>query len=315
MKIYKSFLLAAAFVGMFTSCSDKGYWDAYEAESDNTYSFTQSGNTYKLGGNDELHQVVVTLQRSNNDTNDTIPLNVKLSSNIMSVANEAIFEAGKYTSDVIINVNNENIQIGVNYTAELSFLVDSVKFFEHNYSVSGHNSYKLSFVKEYTWVPVGTALYREGLVGLFFGVENVVYEVAVEQAVEEHGYIRLVNPYGAAYPYNSPGDYDTKQKHYMTLNCVDPEGVYIDGYHYSGMDWGYGEFIFASIAYYYMQKGNPFEAVKAAGYCGTINEDLVITFPAGGILIAMANYNNGGLYQTNKTGAFAIDLSTADLLE
>lgn len=98
----------------------------------------------------------------------------------------------------------------------------------------------------------------------------------------------------------------------MVINMEDPEGVYFER-HYSGMNWGYGEFIFLSMAGYYLEKGNPLEAIKAAGYCGTF-VDNVVTFPAGTLLVGMTDYNGGGLY-AGGTGAFKLDLSTADLSE
>ena len=163
------------------------------------------------------------------------------------------------------------------------------------------------------WQPVGKALYTEDLVTALFNYSSVTYEVEVEQNIENPSIIRLVDPYGAAYPHNDPGDYDTSTNHYMVFNCEDPEGIYMDGYHASGMDWGYGEFTFGSLAYYYMTIGNSFEDVKAAGYCGTMDENLCITFPAKTMIISMADYNNGNLYFSNTNGLFKIDLSTTTL--
>ena len=165
------------------------------------------------------------------------------------------------------------------------------------------------------WKPIGKAIYTEGLI-TFFGTPNVTYEVEAEQDVENPSIIRLVDPYGAAFPLNAPGDYDTSKKHYMLFNCEDPEGVYMDGYHASGMDWGYGEFTFGCLAYYYMAaKGNSLEEVKAAGYCGTLDENLCITFPAKSMLISMEDYDNGGLYTSNNNGLFKVDLSTTTIAE
>ena len=299
----------------FTSCSDEGYWEKADTQSVPTYSFAQSSQTYSLSAADALPQVVVEVYRNNDEGNVTVPVSVTLSdATVMSVDTAAVtFEAGKSVADFVITINESVMKIGVNYTAELAFVADSVNFFEENHSISGNKSFKLTFSKAYSWVAAGTALYTEDMVSTFFGVENLTYEVAVEQAAENAGVIRLVNPYGAAYPYNAPGDYDTSKKHYMVVNMEDPEGVYIER-HYSGMDWGYGEFIFHSYAGYYLEKGNPLEAIKAAGYCGVVMDNKII-FPAGTLLIGMANYNGGGLYTANGNGAFCIDLSTADLSE
>lgn len=169
-----------------------------------------------------------------------------------------------------------------------------------------------SFATKSGWIAAGTALYSEDMVGTFFLIENVSYEVAVEKAIGNPAVIRLVDPYGAAYPYNAPGDYDTSKKHYMVFNMEDPEGVYFER-HNSGMNWGYGEFTFLSLAGYYLEKGNPLEVIKGAGYCGTV-VDNVITFPAGTLLVGMADYNGGVLYGAG-TGAFKIDLSNATIFE
>ncbi len=153
------------------------------------------------------------------------------------------------------------------------------------------------------WVSIGYALYTEDMVTTIFNVENITYEVEVQTVPEAPGLYRLVNPYGAAYPYNAPGDYDTHKNHYMVIDAQDPEGVYIKR-HYSGMTWSYGEFIFHSMAGYYIENGYSLEAVKAQGYCGTL-ADGVITFPAGTLLIGM---DGGGLYRSNQNGMFKITL-------
>lgn len=299
----------------FTSCSDEGYWEKADTQSVPTYSFAQSSQTYSLSATDALPQVVVEVYRNNEEGTVTVPVSVTLSDAVvMSVDTAAVtFEAGKSVADFVIKIDEVRMQIGKSYTAELAFVADSVNFFEENHSISGNKSFKLTFSKAYSWTAAGTAQYTEDMVGTFFGVENVTYEVAVEQAVENPNVIRLVDPYGAAYPYNAPGDYDTKKKHYMEFNIEDPEGVYMITRHYSGMDWGYGEFIFFNLGGYYIERGNPLEAVKGAGYCGTL-VDKVITFPAESLLIGMSNYNGGALYPAG-TGACQINLSTSTIFE
>ena len=167
-----------------------------------------------------------------------------------------------------------------------------------------------------TWQSIGKALYTEDVAGSpGFGLQCLTYEVEAEQALENPNMIRLKNAYGAAFPYNEPGDYDTKKDYYITFNCEDPEGVYIDGWCEMGMDWGYGMFSMTSYGYYMMANGYSFDEVKAAGVMGTLDENLCITFPAGAMLVSMADYNNGGLYTSNKNGLFKVDLSTTTIAE
>ena len=302
--------------GFFASCSTEGVWDAYDTTSEPTYSFEQKESNFVLTPVDTVNQVVVKVFRNNTNGNVTLPLDVKLNNTIMTYDTAAVtFENGKDFAEFIIDVDYANIALGAKYTANIAFVVDSVNYFEHNASLTGNNSASISLQVEYNWQSIGKALYTEDLITTFFTTSNLTYEVEAEQAVENPNIIRLVDPYGAAFPYNEPGDYDTSKKHYMVFNCEDPEGVYMDGYHASGMDWGYGEFTFASIAYYYMTKGNSFEAVKAAGYMGTLDENLCITFPAKTMLVSMADYQGGGLYTSNKNGLFKVDLSTTTLAE
>ena len=154
------------------------------------------------------------------------------------------------------------------------------------------------------WVSLGMAQYTEDIVKTFFGVDNLTYEVEIQEHSLMPGLYRLVNPYGAAYPYNEVGDYDTSADHYMVIDARDPEGVYITQFN-SGMDWGYGEFIMWSLAGYYMEKGYDHETVKESGYCGTL-EDGVITFPSNTLLVALTDYNNGAYYYSNGNGKFKV---------
>ena len=163
------------------------------------------------------------------------------------------------------------------------------------------------------WMPIGKALYTDDVVSSpGFGLQCLTYEVEVEQNIENPKIIRLKNAYGAIYPYNAPGDYDTKKDYYITFNCEDPEGVYIDGWCEMGMDWGYGMFSVTSYGYYLMAKGYSFEEAKAAGVMGTLDENLCITFPVNDLVMQMADW---GMTYANKNGGFKLDLSTTTFAE
>ena len=160
------------------------------------------------------------------------------------------------------------------------------------------------------WQSLGLAVYCEDIVTTFFATSNVVYEVMIEESKENPGVYRLVNPYGAAYPYNGAGDFDASENHYIEIDARNPEAVSIKQC-YTGMDWGYGEFIVWSMADYYLSNGKSAEEVAEAGYFGKLEEG-VITFPAGSLIVAMTDYNNGGLYAANKDGKFSVVLPGYD---
>ena len=159
------------------------------------------------------------------------------------------------------------------------------------------------------WRSLGMATYTEDCVTTYFNVENVSYQIEVREKTDQPGLYRIINPYGAAYPYNEEGDYDTSKEYFIEIDATDPEGVYMPGIYGTGMNWGYGEFSISSLAYYYMAtNGATFEEVKDAGYCGVL-ADGVITFPAKSLMISLAEYNGGNFYYANNNGAFRLDMS------
>ena len=316
MKIFKSFIVMAMALtaGFFASCSTEGVWEPYDTTSEPTYSFEQKASNYVLTPVDTVRQIVVKVFRNNTNGNVTLPLDVTLSHSILTIdTTAAVFVDGKDFAELVIDVDYDNIALGSKYTANIAFVVDSLNYFPHNASITGNSSASISILVEYNWQSIGKALYTEDVAGSpGFGLQCLTYEVEVEQAVENPNIIRMKNAYGAAFPYNEPGDYDTKKDYYITFNCEDPEGVYIDGWCEMGMDWGYGMFSMTSYGYYMMANGYPFETVKAAGLMGTLDEDLCITFPVKGLVVQMADW---GMAYANLNGAFKLDLSTTTIAE
>lgn len=305
MKLYKYLFLAVAAVGFFASCSEEGYWEPYDTQSTPTYSFSKTSNNYSLQGGDTLPDLTVTVHRSTNVGEVSIPLSLSANSDIITVDSVVKFNDGEFYKNVTINVDESKINVGTEYKAELTFLVDSVNFFEHNFSISGNKAYTLSFKMEYVWASIGMAKYTDDFIGPLYGAPNETYEVEVYAPQGVTGLYRVMNAYGAAFPYNEDGDYDASKDYYFEIDATDPEGVYINGMYSTGLDWGDGVWSVTSYAYYYMTKGYTFADVKAAGYCGTL-VDGVITFPAKSLLAALGS----SLYYANQNSAFMLDLST-----
>lgn len=156
------------------------------------------------------------------------------------------------------------------------------------------------------WESLGMAQYTDDyLASLFNGVEPVTYEVEVLANSGKPGIYRLVNPYGEAYPYNEPGDWDDSQDYYLDINAEDPEGVFID-FQESGLLWTPDPLIFGSMAADYLAAGNSLEDIKAAGLCGTL-KDGVITFPPKTLLQIIGSDG----YYGNVNGAFKVVLPGA----
>ena len=152
------------------------------------------------------------------------------------------------------------------------------------------------------WESLGYAMYTEDCLTTFFNVANETYPVEVRQHKDYPGLFRVIHPYAA---YGA----DTSKEYFIEIDATDPEAVIIPGVYGTGLDVGKGEVSLTSMAYYYMAtQGATKEDVKDAGYTGVLAEN-VITFPVKGLLISMANYENGGFYSSNVNGMFKLDMS------
>lgn len=158
------------------------------------------------------------------------------------------------------------------------------------------------------WEPAGTAVWTDLFFGPWFSGDALSWEVALEASADVAGRYRLVNVYGAAFPYNEEGDWDDSQDYYCVFNAQDPEHVYMETFD-TGCNWGYGNFILTSYPAYYMENGYTLDEIIEAGVPFGTLADGVITFPAGSILKAMADYNGGNYYYGNKEDEWTITLN------
>ena len=149
---------------------------------------------------------------------------------------------------------------------------------------------------------LGMAQYTDDLVSYMFGLDPVTYEVEVEESQDNPGKYRLVNPYGAAYPYNEAGDYDAENDYYLVIDATDPD--YVNIYPGElGADWGYGMMSVMSMADYFIAyQGATVEIMKELGYYGTL-KDGVISFTAGTAGLIMGQYLADGGFEVVLPGA------------
>ena len=144
--------------------------------------------------------------------------------------------------------------------------------------------------KNEEWISLGMGTYREDLLTGVYGVDNVVYEVEVQMSNTNK--LRMVNPYGAAYPYNESGDFDPDTTYYLTFDISNPNAVLMDPeIQELGLHWGYGAF---SVYH------------RGSAYAGKL-EDGVLTFPQNAFYVDMSEYNKGSFYgNVNKMFALAL---------
>lgn len=284
-------------VALATACTEEQTYTPVEPESGAGVHFSRdlAQNVTLTAGQSS---VKVPVLRTGKEGALSVAVTSSQSEPIFSVPSSVSFAAGSEKADLELTFNPEAIEFDQAYTVSLK-LNDPA-----NVTAYGKTEVVLTLMMPAPWVSLGNATYVDDFVTTFYGVDNIPYEVEIQENQVYPGYYRLVNPYGEAYPYNDPGDWDESRDYYLEIHAEDPSAVYIETQG-MGFDWGYGEFIMGSLAGYYMAQGRSLAEVKAAGYTGTL-EDGVITFPAEVLLIAMAGYNGGGLYTANTGGAFKV---------
>lgn len=303
--------LLAGLTLSLASCSEGQYWDEPTAASPEV-SFPKAAATVNLLADDVFDSYDVIVTRSSSAAAESVELTATTTAEdvfttIPAVAN---FEAGATSTTVTIGVNTSAMSIGKVYSLVLAAPASEEEHPEGSIaSPAANEKFTFKISKNFTWQNIGWMLYTDGFVSTFYGVDDLTYYVPVQTPVQAEGagVYRLVNAYGEYYPYNEPGDYSGTS--YLEINASNPAQVYIPTPQESNMNWGEGNFIFGSVAGLRLNQGWSDEKIAEAGLWGTL-EDGIITFPVNSLIIGMADYNDGGLYASNRGGGFCLDISS-----
>lgn len=314
-KIFKYAYLALAGMIAITvaSCSDsykydgRGDWDATDGYANIYFAITDS--TLELDPADPT-VVNVTVSRRNTQGALTVPFEIHENTDDVFTVTDAVFADGQAETDITLSF--PNAAVGKPYTLEITSSDPSIV---SQYSAGAIYTIQVTRVK---WNDVGFyyketgdgekekvegwAMYTDDIITTFFGVGNMQFPTRIQEREDMKGYFRLINTYGEEYIWNEPGDWDATKDYYIYIDATDPTKVYIPEFCETGMDWGYGMIGVYSLAAYYLNRD---DAESAAGNYGTY-ENGIITFPSGSLLISMADYNDGGLYTANGSGAFSL---------
>lgn len=283
--------MVIATVAGFASCSDDDdYVPAVVPGNAQVYFSNAQESTVNIVEDQTEFDVLVLRQ----DTEGELTVNIQANdpSGIFTIPSTVTFADTEATANLHITYDFADIEGNVRYPI-------SLKIDEKDATLYGDAS--TSFVVLYApWKSIGECKYTDGLISSLYNADPLTYLVEVEESMTQPGLYRVVNPYGADYPYNEPGDYDPDNNYYLTINATDPTKVYLEESP-TGCNWGNGEFIFYSIAGLRLAQGNP---AAAEGYYGTV-KDGVITFPKGSLLGAMGT---DGWYTCNANGKFKLVL-------
>ena len=300
MKTFKTYqlLLIAVLAMCFTACSDDDKEKFEPVVLSGTQAFFPNTQPSTVTLSKTANSFDVTLGRATTEGAVTVELDVTDASGKFTIPSSASFTDGSETTIVTIGYNPDELEY--DEYAEITLSIRDA----NSTTPYGNTSYTFKAGIPAPWVSLGTATFIEDFLTTFYDVENIPYQVEIQENELQPGYFRLVNAFGEAYPYNDPGDWDATQDWYLEIHAEDPDGVYIST-QATGMTWSYGMFYVGSLAGYYLAKGQSLEDVKSAGLTGTY-KDGIISFPKETLLVGMADYNNGGMYIANSKGAFKV---------
>ena len=302
MKIFnRIFAASVAAIAALTACTTEEYVPATPPTGAQVYISADNPSTVTLSRQSESFSLSVLRVDDSADASYVVEVtdtnNVFFSQDVTDV--EISFAKGEKESKLVIAVNQDNLVDGESYA--LDFRIRD----EKATTAYGLSAFSMLAVLPEPYVLLGTATLHEDLLTTFFEVETgKAWECEVYENANVPGMLYFKNAFTSEYPNNEPGDYVTTDKYFM-VNVKNPDKVYIP-YQGLGMDWGYGEFGVVSLISAYFE--------GAADNWGTL-KDGVITFPQKGILIQMADYNDGGFYTSNGSGAFVIHLPGAILTD
>ena len=303
MKIFnRIFAASVAAIAALTACTTEEYVPATPPTGAQVYISADNPSTVTLSRQSESFSLSVLRVDDSADAAYIVEVtdsNTVFFSQIVTDV-EISFAKGEKESKLVIAVNQDNLVDGESYA--LDFRIRD----EKATTAYGLSAFSMLAVLPEPYVLLGTATLHEDLLTTFFSdVETgKAWECEVYENANVPGMLYFKNAFTSEYPYNEPGDYVTTDKYFM-VNVKKPDKVYIP-YQGLGMDWGYGEFGVVSLISAYFE--------GAPDNWGTL-KDGVITFPQKGILIQMADYNDGGFYTSNGSGAFVIHLPGAILTD
>lgn len=160
------------------------------------------------------------------------------------------------------------------------------------------------------WTSIGKAEYSEDLLSSIYpdDLNNVIYEVDIEESVTTPGRYRLIDLYGPAYPYyqdlvNDDNILIHDHHHYVVVDATNPEMVYIEAAP-MGTEFGYGQTMLFSEGWFFMQQGADLTDPEVLEGFGKL-EDGKITFLGGAIFMYMPQF---GMPRGNINHKFYIKL-------
>lgn len=284
-------LLGSMAVVSVASCSDSPDYDE-AAKPTNEQVFFPNTNPQELRLSGSEKSFDVTVKRANTKGALSVALDAEGDS-LLSVPASVSFADGQ--DEAKLTVGYDLATLGYDNPQDLTIALKDA----NQGTPYGISTYKVNVMIPSPWTSLGRATITDDIMSHWWAVANVQFTAEIQENDLTPGFYRLVNPYTSEFPYNDPGDYDDSQNYYIYLHAEDPDKVWFEDTNL-GVDWTYGYVHAWSRADWALSRGN-----DPTPWYGTLKNG-EITFPAGGILVHMAGYNDDGLYAANDDGLFSV---------
>ncbi|MBR1790838.1 MAG: hypothetical protein IJ754_03670 [Bacteroidaceae bacterium] len=299
-KILKYSLMLLAVGCAFTACKDEDdQRPIIPVEGPQVFFSSELPETIELSKSTNSFSIPVT--RVDSVGALTVPVTVTLpDGSIFTAPKSVTFADGQKTTNLVISYDPNAIVYG-DYTDI------TVQIGDENVTTPYGNSAFTFSAGATAWVSMGMATFRDDLVAGTYGADPITYDVEIQKNIVEEGIYRLVNPYGSAYPYNDPGDWDTTKDYYMVIDATDPDYVWVPAFE-TGINWGDGPMSIGSFVQLYLDNNNTLDVIKAnkPELFGQL-KDGVISFPEPKSFLAGFDGAYDSYYSNNR-GLTAIAL-------
>lgn len=274
MKILKSYMaLAAGTVLLMASCSEGQYWTE-PADMGQVVAFTKPAASISLQPTETApSSYTVTLSRSINQGDLNVPVTLAVDesyADVLTGPTSVSFADGSYTADYTINIGT--IEPGNTYKAVLSVTQPDANALVHPDSQNLSFSFSISQVLSWSRV-TDHAIYYDYIIADMYGVSSLAgypLEVSVDKCDNFDGLYRILNPYTEFAAIGLA----VQNGGYIEVDARDPNRVYVPLSPTGVLDGGTDAMELESLASYFLERGNPADALPAI-YWGSFKDNVI----------------------------------------
>lgn len=225
-KILSYFLGAALFAGLAVGCSDNEWEKGPQANGAQVYFDASLTETIEIA----LDQSSVTIPIKRLNTTEALTVNIASldESGLFNIPTSATFSAGSDVANLVVTYDFATLVPDQTYPVSLT--IDTPE----SLTPYGYSSITTGITYPAPWTSLGKAMYTEDIMTVYFGIENIEYEVEVQESDETEGLYRIKNLYSTdpgslfnTYNFAPDGSPTFTGDYYIQIDATDPDAVTI----------------------------------------------------------------------------------------